>query len=166
MVPDTSQPAVAAPVPASAASAQSMWTPELRIQAFKEGVSAVLGVLLVAFTVSLAVLAVGAAGNAAKSTDTREVLTLMLGLSGVVLGYYFGRVPAEGQAAQARKEASDKVAGAIEVSACADSLMQAVDQLQVETTTRGSDGREGKELDDLRRRRDELRSAVNAMVRR
>ena len=80
------------------------WTPDQRMQLLKEGVAAILAILLVVFTVIIASRAFAMAGDEQRMADAQEVLTVLVGLSGVVLGYYFGRAPADARAAQMSKQ--------------------------------------------------------------
>jgi hypothetical protein len=93
--------------PPSPPTAQNsrQWTPELIVQAFKEGVTALLGLILVVAMVILAwrtytlmdtpVDDKSAQLIAQKVTWAKDILVLIIGPAGVVLGYYFGRVPAQ-----------------------------------------------------------------------
>jgi hypothetical protein len=83
------------------------WSPDLKLVALKELVSAILGLLVVGSTVVLTFQAFLFAGNPSKMSDARDLLTLMLGVSGVVLGYYFGRVPSDARAAQAQQQTQE-----------------------------------------------------------
>jgi hypothetical protein len=83
----------------------SRWTPELIIQAFKELITAVFGVLILVFTLILAKRTLGFVNNPEQVTQAKDILLLMLGLAGVVVGYYFGRVPADARANQALEKA-------------------------------------------------------------
>jgi hypothetical protein len=105
------------------------WTPEKKLIAFKEGVTAVIGVILVGFTIHLARKAFGYVGDQAKISDAKDILMLMLGLAGVVVGYYFGRVPADARAAQAQEQANTATAQAEQVSAQAQSAADQVDNV-------------------------------------
>jgi hypothetical protein len=141
------------------------WTPELDIQLFKEVVTAVIGVIIIAFTAYLALKSTGVAGDAEKSKDVQNVLSLMIGLAGVVLGYYFGRVPAEAQATQARKEATAAAAGAEAVGIKGEALAAEVDRvLGAQVPTRG--GPQAPDMENMRHARDELRSSLHALQRR
>jgi hypothetical protein len=64
----------------------------------REVVTAVLGISIVFFTLAMTGLAFSMAGEEARMRDAITVLTLLFGLAGVVVGYYFGRVPAEKRA--------------------------------------------------------------------
>jgi hypothetical protein len=71
--------------------------PERRMLDMREIVTAILGIAIVAFTLALTGFAFSMAGEA-RMRDAITVLTLLFGLAGVVVGYYFGRVPAEKRA--------------------------------------------------------------------
>jgi hypothetical protein len=158
-------PAALNPPTTPTAPTERKWTPELRIQAFKEGVTALIGLLLVALTGYLAVRTLDVAGDQAKSADSQAVLTVMVGLAGVVLGYYFGRVPAEAQATQARIEASAATAGAEAVGLKAEALATEVERtLGSPETTRGTPT--AQDLATIDQRRRELREALYALPRR
>jgi hypothetical protein len=82
---------------------RSDWTPELRMQRFKETVTAVLAFLLVASTMVLTYRTFGMAGQDGQMKDAMGVLSLLFGLAGVVVGYYFGRVPSDARAVEAHQ---------------------------------------------------------------
>lgn len=74
----------------------------------KEAVAGCLGIAIVLATLSVAmvaVLAVFLIGNEKVWAAAKEILVLLIGLVGVVLGYYFGRVPGEARADKAEAEA-------------------------------------------------------------
>jgi hypothetical protein len=74
----------------------------------KEAVAGCLGIAIVLATLVVAifaVLAVFAVGNEKVWAAAKEILVLLIGLVGVVLGYYFGRVPGEARADKAEAEA-------------------------------------------------------------
>jgi hypothetical protein len=79
------------------------WTPELRMQRFKERVTAVLAFLLVVSTMVLTYRTFGMAGEEGQMKDAMGVLSLLFGLAGVVVGYYFGRVPGDARAVEAHQ---------------------------------------------------------------
>lgn len=154
-------PPAATPTPA----ADRKWTPDLDIQLFKEIVTALIGVIVIGFTVYLALRSVNVAGDEAKSADAQHILTLMLGLAGVVLGYYFGRIPAEAQATQARKEASTAAAGAEAVGIKGEALASEVDRvLASPAATRA--GAPAPDVEGMRQARDEFRASLRALTRR
>ena len=144
---------------------RSPWTPEQLIQVFKELVTAVLGVFVVIYTLRLAWDTFGYAGETEKIKDAKDILLLMLGLAGVVVGYYFGRVPADASAARAQDQANAATAKTEQVTAQAQAMANEVEQVMdkitpVGTTARGAGG---QPLDpeiaiDLQKIRDKLRS--------
>jgi hypothetical protein len=71
----------------------------------KEVVTGCLGVLIVLVTLLVALIAIVFAGNADARSAAKDVLLVLTGLVGVVLGYYFGRVPGEVRADKAESEA-------------------------------------------------------------
>src|SRR5215469_7244617 len=71
----------------------------------REIVTAILGIATVVFTLALTGLAFSMAGDGPQMRDAITVLTLLFGLAGVAVGYYFGRVPAEARAVEAQKRA-------------------------------------------------------------
>lgn len=73
----------------------------------REAVTAFLGIAIVLFTLALTGLAFSMAGEGPRMQDAITVLTLLFGLAGVVVGYYFGRVPAEARAVEAQARANE-----------------------------------------------------------
>jgi hypothetical protein len=71
---------------------------ERRTHDVTEIVTGILAIAIVAFTLAMAGLAFSMAGEETQMRDAMPVLTLLFGLAGVVVGYYFGRVPAEKRA--------------------------------------------------------------------
>ena len=138
---------------------QSLWTPEIIMQAFKEIVAAILGLLLVAYTLVIANHSITLTGNEAEITHAKDVLQLMLGLAGVVVGYYFGRVPADARAAQANKKAMAATIQAERVSSKGEQIANQLDELftanAVSTRSLESDAEPTRE--EVQRLRDELR---------
>jgi len=135
----------------------SKWTPEVWIQLFKEGVTALLALILIGFTAYLALKAVGFAGDEKKVADSKDILQLMLGLAGVVIGYYFGRVPADARAAQAQEQAANATAKAEQVAAKSEELASQVDALPVASDTRG-DGQARAAVERIRQVQAEVRA--------
>jgi hypothetical protein len=129
------------------------WSPDFGLTAFKELVTAIIGLAIIGFTLYMTVLAAGAT-NTGQMTHLRDLLTLLLGLSGVVLGYYFGRVPGEARAASAEQRASVAEVRSRDVSENAERLAESLDD-RVSTMTRGGSGDEDT-LDQLRQIRGEL----------
>ncbi len=71
----------------------------------KEVVTGCLGVMIVLVTLLVALIAIVFAGNAEARSAAKDVLLVLTGLVGVVLGYYFGRVPGDVRADKAEGEA-------------------------------------------------------------
>lgn len=141
------------------------WTPDKRIMAFKEVVSAGLGLLIVGATVCMAFVAFSS--DAQGFANTKEVLTLMYGLAGVVLGYYFGRIPADARAVQAQDQADAATARTQKMGTKIEQAMADVDKVVKEMETRalttgdiGGHESEIKQLEQMRNIRDEMRNAM------
>lgn len=77
--------------------------PNPKMYDVREIVTGGLGIAIVAFTLAMTGIAFSMAGEGARMRDAITVLTLLFGLAGVVVGYYFGRVPAEKRADTATK---------------------------------------------------------------
>lgn len=152
----------------------SRWTPELITQAFKELVTAVLGLLLVAYTLFAAGKTLTYVGDQTKVSDAKDILLLLLGLAGVVLGYYFGRVPADARAVQAQQQANSADARAEQVSSQAEAAADQVEQIVARMVTPGSDGTRSPStdngtrgvVDELQQLHDKLRQAAGDGRRR
>lgn len=69
----------------------------------KEGVAATMGVLVIVAT--LIFLAPALIANPVDSTGAQAIFAVLGGWGGVVIGYYFGRIPAEKAADKAEKVA-------------------------------------------------------------
>ncbi len=67
----------------------------------KEFVTGCLGILIVLVTLIVALVAVLTTGTDEAWARAKDVLLILSSLVGVVLGYYFGRIPGEAQAAKA-----------------------------------------------------------------
>jgi hypothetical protein len=112
--------------PKQSSPIEGKWTPEVILQFFKEGVTAILAMLLVGYTVFLANRTFDFAGDTQKMSDGKDVLLLMMGVAGVVIGYYFGRVPADARAAQAQEQAREATIHSEQVSANAEQIAEQV----------------------------------------
>jgi hypothetical protein len=152
---------------------RTRWTPEQLIQVFKEIITALLGLGLVIYTLILAHNTLQYVGDETKMSDAKDILLLVLGLSGVVIGYYFGRVPADARATQAQEQANTATAQAEQVSAQAEAAAEQVDEIMnravsTSAATRGA----GPPLIDpalateLQRIRDELRATATLARKR
>jgi hypothetical protein len=152
---------------------RSLWTPEVVVQAFKEVITALLGLAVVIYTLILAGNTLTLVGQPEELSDAKDVLLLILGLAGVVLGYYFGRVPADARASQAQQQANDATAQAEQVNAQAQVIADEVDAV-VDRMARPAIAARGAEptaedvalAADLHRIRDDLRSLSKLSRRR
>ena len=95
--------------PADAASEEAKSAREeaksaARQQWLKEIVTAVLGIGIVAYTLYMTYRALGMVGDATQMGNAKDLLTYLSGFAGVVVGYYFGRVPADARTAQAQQQ--------------------------------------------------------------
>ncbi len=109
----------------------SSWTHEQIIQLVKEVVTAILGILILLFTLVLIIRTFGLIGNPDKTqlAAGKDILQILLGLAGVVVGYYFGKVPADAQAARARDEANDANERSLTVTHRAGDLAEELDAI-------------------------------------
>lgn len=73
---------------------------------FKEVVSALIALALVWTTVRTFMALLDLAGDATRLSQAKDLLTVLTGLLGVVMGYYFGRLPADARASQAQAQAA------------------------------------------------------------
>ena len=71
----------------------------------KEIVTGCMGILIILVTLLVAIIAILSVSNAETRAAAKDVLLFLNGLVGVVLGYYFGRVPGEVRADKAESEA-------------------------------------------------------------
>jgi len=140
------------------------WTPELKMQFFREIFTAVLALAIIGFTLVLAYRSFNMAGDAKKISDAKDLLTIMLGVAGVVVGYYFGRVPGDARAAQAATRADAAVSQREQIKAQVRGIADHMDQVIAESA--GSVTRSGEpsaDLTQMRAVRDELHDlAVSA----
>lgn len=150
------------------------WSPEQLIQLGKEIVTALIGLVVVIYTLIVARQTMGLAGDEAKIADAKDVLLLLLGLAGVVVGYYFGRVPADARAAQAQGQANEASARAEKISGDAAVVLAKVDEMLDRKSMRSPEGSqklgtlgdsEGL-LEPLKQVRDELRAMASTGRRR
>ena len=151
---------------------KTTWTPEQKIQGFKELVTAILGVLVLVCTLFLAGWTFCYVGEQPKMTNAKDVLQILLGVAGVVIGYYFGRVPADARAVQAQEQANAATAQTEQISAQAqEAAGQVEDVIEKVTsaapTARGAGSQPLDTLiaDNLLKIRDNLR-ALAAVSRR
>jgi hypothetical protein len=101
-----------------------------------------------------------------KMSDAKDILLLMLGLAGVVIGYYFGRVPADARATQAQQQADSAHAHAERVSTEANAMAEQIDHV-LEGAPSGAAARgagsksPAAAASDLTHIRDKLREVAN-----
>lgn len=154
------------------AERKSLWTPEIIIQAFKEGITALLGLVVVGYTLILAGQTLSLVGQPAELSQSKDILLLVLGLAGVVVGYYFGRVPADARASQAQQQANDATAQTEQVNAQAQAIADEVDEVMDRMARPAVSARAAEAstadpalAEDLHRIRDDLRT-LSRMSRR
>ncbi len=92
------------------------------ITIFKEAVTAIIALLLVWTTVRMAASLLAFVGDATRMSQAKDLLGVLTGLMGVVLGYYFGRIPAEARAAQAQEQASQAISQSEQAKAQTEAL--------------------------------------------
>ena len=143
---------------------KSAWTPDVIIQAFKEAITGLLGLAVVIYTLILAGQTIALVGDPQKMAEAKDVLLLILGLAGVVVGYYFGRVPADARASQAQEQADQAAAEAevvrVQALAVADDVDRVLERAAPAAAATRSAERavRAPEMDmELQRIRDELR---------
>lgn len=76
---------------------------ETRLQVMREGVAAVLALAIVGSTLYWMGSSFQMTGDPTRMGDAKDLLALMSGLAGVVVGYYFGRVPSDARATEAHE---------------------------------------------------------------
>jgi hypothetical protein len=99
-----------------------------RLQLRKETVATVLALLVVGGTVGLALIAVLFIRGSDLST-AKDVLVLLSSLAGVVLGYYFGRIPGDAHAEQSAQQAQQAQEAAAHTRSAAQSVGERARQM-------------------------------------
>lgn len=133
------------------------WTPELKIQFFKEIFTALLALIIIGFTLTIAFRSFNMAGDAKKMADAKDLLTVMLGVAGVVVGYYFGRVPSDARAAQATTRADAAVDQREQIKAKVRGIADNMDDAIAESAYGATrSGQPSADLSRMRALRDEL----------
>ena len=102
---------------------------EAFITIFKEAVTAIIALLLVWTTIRVITSLLGFVGDELRMTQAKDLLSVLTGLMGVVLGYYFGRIPAEARAAQAQEQANQAVAQGEQAKAHSDVVTARAEEL-------------------------------------
>ncbi len=90
----------------------------------RELMTNVLGALIVLVTLVIAIVTIFSVGNASTFAAAKDVLLFMNGLVGVVLGYYFGRVPGDARADKAEREAKTANSGRDQVVATVRTILE------------------------------------------
>jgi hypothetical protein len=141
-------------------SGEQQWAPEQVIQLVKEVVTALMGLLIVGYTLYLTNAVLGFAGDARKLPDAKDLLLLLLSLAGVVIGYYFGRIPADARATQAQRQANEATVKAVRIGTKAGEIARTLDAVVNQTAfTRGAgyEAIDTTTIEKLRNLQDELR---------
>jgi hypothetical protein len=113
----------------------ALWDKKIVIA--KELISGAMGGLIVLVTLGVAIATILSVSNASTYAAAKDVLLYMNGLVGVVLGYYFGRVPSDIRADNAEKEAKTANRDRDHLVATVRSVLERND---VPTRSIGSDG--------------------------
>ncbi len=90
----------------------------------RELITNVLGALVVLVTLVITIVTIFSVGNASTYAAAKDVLLFMNGLVGVVLGYYFGRVPGDARADKAEREAKTANSGRDQVVATVRTVLE------------------------------------------
>jgi hypothetical protein len=90
----------------------------------RELITNILGALVVLVTLVIAIVTIFSVGNASTFAAAKDVLLFMNGLVGVVLGYYFGRVPGDARADKAEREAKNANSGRDQVVATVRTVLE------------------------------------------
>lgn len=152
------------PAPEPAPRTTSSFKTEDFITIFKEVVTAIIAILLVATTVRMLWVSLQLVGDEMRINQARELIMVMTGLVGAVIGYYFGRIPADARAAQAQQQAQQATEERAEISAQAENLAESVERvirrLPREAATLRGEGNEPLtgELDALQESIQQLRA--------
>jgi hypothetical protein len=110
------------------------WTPDVVMLAGKEVITAIIALVIIGSTIALMARSFGLIGNASHITQAKDLIGIMLGLVGTVIGYYFGRVPAEARATSATARADQATAEKERVKANARSLAYDLDGIMTPTS--------------------------------
>lgn len=134
------------------------------ITIFKEVVTAIIAILLVATTVRMLWVSLQLVGDEMRINQARELIMVMTGLVGAVIGYYFGRIPADARAAQAQQQAQQAAEERTEISVQAEALAESVERVirrmpREAQTLRGEGGEPlAEELESLQESIQQLRA--------
>jgi hypothetical protein len=120
--PAAGPPQTPVPVPGARSSIALQWTREI--------ITAVIAAVIVGGTIWIAYRAVSSVGTQTEAAAIKDLLTIMLGPLGVVIGYYFGKVPAESQAAEATRRADAAITDRVEVRAKVQQVASDLDRVE------------------------------------
>lgn len=104
----------------------------VRLQWFKEVVTAVLGAAIVLYTLYMTGRAFDMVGDPTRMGEAKDLLTFLSGFAGVVVGYYFGRVPADARTAQAQEQIGQAVSEMDAMKVERDQAMSTMDDMKKE----------------------------------
>ena len=139
------------------------WAPELKMQCFKEVFTALLALVIIGVTALIAWRSFNMAGDTKKMSDAKDLLTIMLGVAGVVVGYYFGRMPSDARAAQAASRADEAVNEREQMKAKARGLADDMDDAMAESARSATDnGQPSADQSHMRIVRDKLRDLAGS----
>jgi hypothetical protein len=79
------------------------------VQYVKEMITGAIGLLIVIFMIIILIGTFSLVGDPDKLANAKDLFTIMTGMAGVVLGYYFGRVPADARATEAQDAANSAI---------------------------------------------------------
>lgn len=128
------------------------------MQAGKEVVTAIIALVIIGSTVALVARSFGLIGNTSHISQAKDLLSIMLGLVGTVIGYYFGRTPADARATAATTRADQAIADKEKVKAKARSLADDMDGIMLPTSMNSlTQGDVGPHQAKLQAVRDSLR---------
>jgi len=106
-------------------------------------VTAIIGLAIIAYTLYMTTVTLGMVGDTNKLPSAKDFLLLFLSLTGVVLGYYFGRIPADARSAQTQQQVMNTTAQNAQVGAKAEQLAQ-----QIGTIMEKIRGTQGSSMDE------------------
>ncbi|MBU1878866.1 MAG: hypothetical protein KJ734_07945, partial [Chloroflexi bacterium] len=141
------------PMPTPEKPAAEKNTLETWLTALREGITGCLGVLIVLTTLALvlATFLLMLLRPTANFETFQTILVMLNGMTGAVLGYYFGRIPAEAQASKADKARATAQRQVADVHAGLQELDAELSRAAT-ATTRGAKGAGAPDLDAARAR--------------
>jgi hypothetical protein len=125
-----------------------------RMQRQRECITHLLALAIVLSTIFTALWSFWFLGDGDQMDDAKALLAVMSGLSGVVIGYYFGRVPAEGHASQMHEQMRAAMAESEHAKSSMRNMTRMLDNLEDRAASEGQVGAE-----ELRKARREMGSA-------